>query len=114
MAGISNPHRSEAADRLFKAPEYKLENNRAVRYSDVCVHEFAMGDVEDPDLYAAEPLLTWQKSEAGVWVMAHAVDTPFWHRQADPYTYGFQYRIVARLSEPDELYWTLKYKGAKP
>jgi hypothetical protein len=111
MAGISNPHRSETADRLFKEPEYKLENNQAVKYSDVCVHEFRMGDVEDPDLYAAQPLSDWQNSESGAWVMAHAVDVPFWHRVPDPHSYGFKYLIIARLSEPDQLFWTLKYRG---
>jgi hypothetical protein len=70
-----------------------------------------MGDVEDPDLYAAQPLSEWQNSEQGQWVMAHAVDVPFWHRMVDPASYGHRYSIVARLSEPDQVYWTLKYKG---
>lgn len=111
MAGISNPHRSEEADQLFKPKEYRSVDNRVVAYRDVCVHEFRMGDVEDPDLYAAQPLSNWQNSESGAWIMAHAVDVPFWHRVADPYSYGFKYLIIARLSEPDELFWTLKYKG---
>jgi hypothetical protein len=46
-------------------PEVQLVNGRSVKISTVVVHEFTMGDVEDPDIYAAEPLLAWQKSEAG-------------------------------------------------
>ena len=110
MAGIKNPHRSEEASRLFKAPEYQMVDGKAVKYSDVVVHEFAMGDVEDPDLYAAEPLWKWQQSEAGQWVMEHAVKEPFWHCITNPYYYGLTYFIVARLSEQDQTYWALKWQ----
>lgn len=110
---IKNPHRSETAEQLFRAPEWRLEGDRAVRYADVCVHTFNMGDVEDPDLYAAQPLSEWTNSEAGQWAMEHSVDTPFWHRSVNPYTFGYTYYIVARLSEPDHVYWTLKYQESK-
>lgn len=110
MAGTKNPYRSEEADRLFKAPEYKLIDNKGVRFSDVVVHSFTMGDVEDPDLYAAEPIINWQESEAGKWVMEHAVEKPFWHRHIDPYSFGYKYHIIARLSEQDQTYWTLKWQ----
>lgn len=106
-------NRSPEADKLFKAPEWKLIDDKAVKFSDVKVHEFNMGDVEDPDLYAAEPILAWQESEAGQWVMEHAVEKPFWHRVASPYTFGWTYYIIARLSEQNQMYWTLKYKEVK-
>jgi len=109
---ISNPHRSEEAEKLFKQPEYQLVNGKTVKFSDVKVHEFNMGDVEDPDLYAGEPLYQWQQTEAGQWVMEHAVDKPFWHRHINPYTFGWTYYIIARLSEQDQTYWTLKYGKA--
>ena len=76
----------------------------------VLFHSFRMGDVEDPDLYAAEPIIQWQATEAGKWVMEHAVEQPFWHRAMDPVVWGHRYYIVARLKEPDQLYWTLKWK----
>ena len=63
----------------------------------VVVHRFKLSDVEDPDLYAAEPLHKWETSEQGKFVMEHAIDKPEWHRQADPYTYSHQYAIVAEL-----------------
>jgi hypothetical protein len=49
----------------------------------VKVHEFNLGDVEDPDLYAAEPIMAWQNTEAGQWVMQHSNDT-VWQRNNDP------------------------------
>lgn len=110
MAGIKNPHRSEEADRLFKAPEWQLIDDQAIKISDVKVHEFNMGDVEDPDLYAGAHLYQWEESEIGQWVMEHAVEKPFWHRIVNPYTFGYTYYIIARLKEQDQTYWALKWK----
>jgi hypothetical protein len=61
--------------------DHILINGNVHRIHRVQVHEFKMGDVEDPDLYAAQPLYDWQTSEMGEWVMSRAVDTPEWHRQ---------------------------------
>ena len=68
-----------------------------------------MGDVEDPDLYAAEPIMAWQDSEAGKFVMAHAVEAPYWIRHIDHSSYGYQYRIIARLSESNQTFFRLKF-----
>jgi hypothetical protein len=106
---ITNPHRSEEANRLFKAPEWQIIDNQTVKLTDVKVYEFNMGDVEDPDLYAAEPLYQWQQTESGQWVLEHAVETPFWHRMVNPHTFGHTYYVIARLKEKDQLYWKLKW-----
>ena len=82
----------------------------AHRIHKTVVHKFTMGDVEDPDLYAAQPLLDWQHSEMGKWVMEHAVEKPFWHRMVNPSTYGWTYYIIARLAEKDHTYWALKWQ----
>ena len=78
--------------------------------SDVIVHTFRMGDVEDPDLYAAQPMCEWERSEVGKWVMSHAVETPTWYRGADPHNWGYQYRIVARLTDADHVFFKLKFQ----
>jgi hypothetical protein len=96
---------------LSKPREVKVIDSVAIAYSDVVVHHFPMGDVEDPDLYASQPLYDWQQSEAGAWVMAHAVEPPFWTRQADIQSYGYRYYIVARLKEQDQTFWSLKWCG---
>jgi len=97
------------AQGLYRPPEVKLINGAAVKFFTVPVHEFRMGDVEDPDVYAAEPLMAWQKSPAGAWVMEHAVEVPYWTRALDHYNYGVTYRIMARLSEPDLIVFKLKF-----
>jgi len=91
----------------------KIIDGRPVRFRDVCVHEIRMGDVEDPDLWVADPIYKWQQTEAGKFVMEHAVEQPYWHRSIDPSTYGHLYRIVARLSEQNETFWRLKYVESK-
>ena len=76
------------------------EEQRVEECRELVVHEFTLGDVEDPDLYAAQPLWEWQESEFGQWVMKNAADTPTWHRMADPITYGYKYRITAKFMGP--------------
>ena len=63
----------------------------------VVVHRFQLGNSDDPDLYAAEPLLKWQESEQGKFVMEHAVDKPEWHRYTDSVIYGYKYAVTAEL-----------------
>ena len=96
---------------LSQPREVKVIDGVPVAFSDVVVHHFPMGDVEDPDLYAADPLYKWQQSEAGTWVMEHAVEPPFWVRQPDLSSYGYRYYVVARLKEVDQTFWSLKWGG---
>ena len=91
-------------------PEYRIIDDRVVRISDIVVHEFAMGDVEDPDLYAAQPISEWQDSEAGKFVIEHAVEKPYWTRTVDLHSYGHRYVIVARMRESDQTFFKLKFE----
>lgn len=92
--------------------KYNVIGDRVEECKQVVVHEFTMGDVDDPDLYAAQPLHEWEKSEAGQWVMKNAADTPVWHRIAEPMTYGYKYRITAKLMGPALTEWLLRH-GSK-
>ena len=89
--------------------ETRIIDGLPVRFRDVCVHEFTVGDVEDPVLYAGGPLLTWQESAAGAWIMVNAEETPYWIKDLDPSTYMYRFRIIARLSESNETFFRLKY-----
>jgi len=75
----------------------------------VTVHSFVMGDVEDPAIYAAQPIWEWQQTEAGQWVMAHSVPAPEWTVGLDPYNYGYRVCITANLSKKDTTFFLLKY-----
>jgi hypothetical protein len=93
----------------WQSAETKIIDGLPVRFSDVCVHEFRMGDVEDPDIYAAEPVLQWQRSELGQWVMDHVIGEIYWIRDIDYASYGYRFRIMARLGEPDHVFLKLKW-----
>jgi hypothetical protein len=96
--------------RGYRPPmtKYVIVGDRVEEVKTVVVHEFQMGDVEDPDLYAAEPLMAWEKSEAGQWCMKNAADTPTWYRMADPISYGYKYQIHAKLMGPALTEWLLR------
>jgi hypothetical protein len=89
--------------------QFNVINDQVVEIKTAVVHRFQMGDVDDPDLYAAQPLWEWQQSEMGQWVMNHAVDQPEWHRQTDHLTYGYSYIVTAKLTAKDYTYWILKW-----
>ena len=92
--------------------QYKIIEDQVHKIHTVVVHSFRMGDVEDPELYAAEPLLAWQESEMGKWVMERAVEVPEWHRNINHIGYHFEYIVVAKLKDVDYTFWTLKW-GSK-
>lgn len=78
------------------------KNYRAV------VHRFTVGDVDDPILYAAEPIYKWQQTDSGKWITANAIDIE-WHSQANISLYGTDFVIVATLSEPDYTFFLMKF-----
>ena len=91
--------------------DHMVIEDRVHQIHKVVVHRFRMGDVDDPDIYAAQPLYDWQQSEMGKWIMEKAVDTPEWHRNLDHTTYGYQYAIVAKLKGVDYTFWQLKWSN---
>ena len=76
---------------------------------DVKVYGFNIGDVEDPDLYAASPLIDFERSEKGKWLKKHATDL-YWRRMIARYDMGYDYEIRAVLYEADYLIYKLKYE----
>lgn len=72
-------------------------------------HTFTLGDVEDPDIYAAGPMLDWQRTEKGKWVMEHGQDLTY-TIHPDMNTFGYKVTIKGYLNQEDEVYYTLKYQ----
>ena len=76
------------------------------------VHTIYMGDVEDPDLFVAEPMYKWQIGEIGKWVMENAIhNSVVWHRHIDNNTYVYQYIITAEFEDADATFFMLKYNN---
>ena len=77
---------------------WKVDSNDDVKeIHKVVVHRFSMGDVDDPDLYAAQPMWEWQNSDPGKFVMEYAEATPEWYKNHDPLNWGYEFAIVAEL-----------------
>lgn len=90
-------------------PQFEVVDNRVVEYRTLTVHEFTVYD-EDPVVGAAEPLWLWERSEAGQWVMNHAVEQPTWQTVANPHTLSLtKITIVAKFSDKDATFWQLKW-----
>ena len=73
------------------------------------VYEFNMGDVEDPELYAADPLYKWEKSEVGQWVMQNSLKQPSFNISTCPNTYGYKCYVTAELEGEALTFFKLKW-----
>ncbi len=87
-------------------------NGIAERVHRVVVHEFTIA-ATDPVIEAAPALLDWEHSEQGQWIMAHALETPIWHKNEDLMHYLTRFAIVAKLRGRDYTFWTMKWGSAK-
>ena len=83
------------------------DDARTIEY---IVHKIRMGDVEDPDLFVAQPIWEWQQTEKGKYIMENSRPEPMWLRSIDHTTYGYLYTIKAYLTPKQLTYWKLKYE----
>jgi len=85
--------------RLGDGPRnrYFVRDNMVIEKRSIVVHTITMGDVEDPDLFVAEPIWQWQQTLQGQWVMENATQPPIWNRMADPVMWGHKYIITAEF-----------------
>lgn len=75
----------------------------------VVVHRFRISDVDDPEIYAAQPIWEWQQSPAGKFVTENAIGDPVWLKNIDYSSYGYQYVIVAELEKKKLAEYYLKF-----
>ena len=75
----------------------------------VLVHKFNMGDVEDPELYAAQPIHDFELSEKGQWLKDHSTEQMVFNIEMDYDTYGYKCVIHAWLEEKDLTFYNLKW-----
>lgn len=75
------------------------------------VYEFNMGDVEDPELYAADPLYTWEHSDMGRWIMEHSKSPPTFNIATCYNTYGYKCYVTAELEGEALTFFKLKWSN---
>ena len=73
------------------------------------IGRLTLGDVEDPEIYAAGPLMEWQNSEKGQWCMENCIDAPYYSIMQDYNSWGYTIKIVGDLTEQDYTYFTLRW-----
>lgn len=87
----------------------EIRNNQVIEIHKIVVHRFNLSYVEDPDIYAAEPIWKWQNSEQGEFVMKHSISAPVFHKSINHNTMGYEYAIVAELEKKKLSEFYLKF-----
>jgi hypothetical protein len=73
------------------------------------VHTIEMGDVEDPEIYAAAPILDFEKTDKGRWLTENSKQQMEYIVRPNQETYGWMVIIFAWLEEQDLTYYRLKW-----
>ena len=89
---------------LFEHDQFKVSTNYRVH-----VHTINLSDVDDPEIFLAQPIYEWQQTEKGKWIMEHSTPAPSYHYVVDVFNYGYQYKICAYFNEHDYIVYKLKY-----
>lgn len=74
----------------------------------ITFYTFNMGDVEDPEIYAAQPIYEWQQTEQGKWVMKHCKD-PTFSIGSDPAYMGYKITLHGELADQEAVFHELKW-----
>jgi hypothetical protein len=104
-------------------PNYQVRiiNGIPVASSIIVVHEFQMGDIEDPTVLAGfligewERLAgfligEWESTAAGQWVKENSIGPLHWQSTHDMSYTGYRYCITARMTESNQVFFKLKFK----
>jgi hypothetical protein len=78
----------------------------------VTFHSFRMGDVDDVDIYVAQPIWEWQQTEQGQWVMAHCKN-PLYTIHPDGQGWGHRVILYGELEDQHAVFFKLKWSHDK-
>lgn len=88
-------------------PQWQSDTSQVVEH---IVHHIRMSDVDDPELFIAQPIYEWQQTEKGKYIMEHSMPTPVWSRCVDYASYGYDYKITAFLTPSQLTYYKLRFE----
>ena len=71
-------------------------------------HSFTMGDVEDPEIYAAVPLSEFMETEKGQWIKANCAD-PTYTIGADPISWQYRVTVHGVLDDRPAVEYILRW-----
>jgi len=67
-----------------------------------------MGDVDDVEVYAAQPIYEFMQTPKGQWVDQHCSDL-YWQVIANPYSYGHTVIVRGSISDKHATEYYLKW-----
>lgn len=67
-----------------------------------------MGDVDDVEVYAAQPIYEWLQTEKGKWVNERCHDL-IWQTIANPDTYGYTIVLRGSITDRDATEYYLRW-----
>ena len=77
-------------------------------------HTFIMGDVDDVDIYAAQPIYEWQQTAHGRWVMENAHNITY-HTAQDFSQMALRIVIRGAINDPRRITeYFLRWPNQKP
>ena len=79
----------------------------------IIFHKFLLNDVEDPEIYAAGPIIEWEKSEQGQWCKENSTIPVAYRVVVDHETWGYQVAIYGDLKDQDRTFFKLKWGNTK-
>ena len=75
----------------------------------VKVTDFKMGDVEDPEIYLAEPASRWlRETDQGRWLKTQKLEC-YYHIAPDHAHYGYIITLMADMDDAQRTEWALRW-----
>lgn len=75
----------------------------------ITFYQFHLSDVEDPDIYSAPEIISWEQSEQGLWCKEHST-VPVSYRITTSYnTWSYRVDIYGDLKPSDLTFYNLKW-----
>lgn len=75
----------------------------------ITFHEIILSDVEDPEIYAAQPIWEWEISEQGRWCMENSTIPVAYRIIVDYNNFGYRVDLYGDLKPEDRTYFNLKW-----
>lgn len=75
----------------------------------IVFHSFFLSDVEDPEIYAAQPIWQWEQTEFGQWCKEHSVEQVSYRIVVDHDQFGYRVDLYSTLTEQDYIFFKLKW-----
>ncbi len=75
----------------------------------ITFHRFTLSDVEDPEIYAAQPIWEWEKSEQGKWCMEHSTVPVSYRIVTDYQCFGYRVDLYGDLTPENLTFYNLKW-----